>query len=339
MTPKMTVTTIHPLGYERKPHGHHPDLFKELELHLKRLGHWVVPNDQIEHVNVLVFNSGIWAISDDTGKKEDVGKYSPYNWDILNYALAKHIPVVFFDNFDYWGTPTYGCTWCGKNDWHDMTKIQDQDYARFMYAASRPGVCRILYFMRKMQATGQTYPDWVHPLEYPLFDDFPLVSKEELFARPYDVCLLANISWQRLTAAIDLYRDGRLKVDAQIIHKRLPHHEWVNRHRQAKLFIEADASMGSERPHRLMTVAPMLRVRSDHRIQFPRQDLVHQVEVGEHESGNISREDVDKILSVVRNPDLLYSIYVNGAEHMRKHYSIEAYCTYAREKIEQFSQL
>jgi len=65
--------------------------------------------------------------------------------------------------------------------------------------------------------------------------------------------------------------------------------------------------------------------------------MVHQVEVGDYD-GNINRNDVDKILSVVTNADLLYSIYVNGAEHMRKNYSIEAYCTYAREKIERFFQ-
>ena len=280
--------------------------------------------------DAVLFDSNIW----DLGSDGRSGVYSPYDEAVLEGVIIRRTPVVFFDNFDYHGYPGYECPWSGKNDWIDMLKIPDQQWAQFMYAASRPGNCKILYFMRKMQIS-QSYPDWVFPLEYPLFDYYPLASRDALFNRPFDVCLLANASLPRMNAMDDLKADGRLKVDAAMMPVRIPHNDWVDRHRQAKLFVEADASMGSERPQRLMTVAPMLRVRSDHRLPFPREDMIHQVVVGDYD-GHISKADVDKILSVVNNPDLLFSIYTKGAEHMIKHYSMDARCTYVIDIMERF---
>lgn len=318
----MKVVRIHPIGYEQRPHGHHPDLFKAIEAHLVSCGHSALPASSIKDADTILFDSNVWDVGG--------GKQSPYDWSVLDVVLSKQMHVVFFDNFDHWGTPTYDCIWPGKNNWEQMSRIPEQDYARFIVAASK--TCPLVYFMRKMQDKGQQYPDLVHPLEYPLFDDFPLVSKESLFARPNDVCFLANASWRRIHATIDIYRDGRLKFDGDLLDVRIDHFAWVDRHRNAKMFIEADCSMGSERPQRLMTVAPMLRVRSDHRLPFPRMDMVEQVVVGDYD-GHITGSDVDKILSVVRNPDLLYSIYIQGAEHMRQHYSLPAYCTYAASVI------
>jgi len=325
----MNVVRVHPCGYEERSHSHHPDLFKALAPYLKQRGHAMI--EDINKADAILFDSNVW----DVGADGRSGKYSPYDESILSTVIQKRIPIVFFDNFDYCGTPTYACPWSGKNDWADMLKIPDQQWARFMYQASRPENCRILYFMRKMQAEGQQYPDWVLPLEYPLFDYYQMVTKEELSSRPYDVCLLANLSTQRFNAVNDLYADGRLKVDAAMMPVRITHEAWVDRHRRAKLFVEVDSTMGSERPQRLMTVAAMLRVRSDHRLPFPRQDMVHQVTVGTYD-GHISKEDVDKILSVVNNPDLLYAIYTQGAEHMIKHYSLDARCNYVIDKMEGF---
>jgi hypothetical protein len=244
---------------------------------------------------------------------------------------------VWFDHFDHAGSNTSHGRWPGTDDWADMKSydFDRHDFAWFGWNVSR-GNNPLLYLMRKMQI-HQDYPSWVHPIEHPMMEDFPLVSKEELCARPFDVCGLTNIGLTRAVAMIDLYRDGRLKLDCEIVpsYRRLDYHVWMDRHRQAKLFLEADASLGSERPLKLITVAPMLRVKSDHRLPFPREDMVHMVEVGDYD-GAISRADVDKILSVVSNPDLLYSIYVNGAEHMRRHYSLEARSNYVVDLIEKF---
>jgi hypothetical protein len=262
------------------------------------------------------------------------GTYSEYSKDALTVILDKKLGVAFFDNFDHHGTPEHYCTWPGKNDWDELVPVLHQDWARFAYIIGKTKRQPFIYFMRKMQAS-QTYPDWVYPLEYPLFDEYPLATKEELFSRPFDLCLIANLSWQRATALIDLYADGRLKVDGDIRHcsKRLTKEDWVARHRQAKMFIEADASMGSERPQRLMTVAPMLRIKSDHKLPFERQDMVNMIEVGDYD-GHISESDIEKILSVVQDPDKLYSLYLSGVEHMKKHYSMQSRNDYVVERLE-----
>lgn len=325
----MNFTRVHPLGYDLRSHSHHPDLFKALAPYLAKRGHAMI--DDIDKADAILFDSNIWDLGDISGPR---GRYSPYDENVLGTVIKKRLLIVFFDNFDYRGYPGYCCRWSGQNDWEYMLKLPTQQWAQFMYRASRPENCRVLYFMRKMQVS-QTYPDWVYPLEYPLFDYYPPATKEGLFGRRNDVCLLANASVPRLNAMKDLLADGRLKVDAAMMPVRIPHNDWVYRHRQAKLFVEADASMGSERPQRLMTVAPMLRVKSDHRIPFPRQDMVHMVEVGDYD-GHISRSDVDKILSVVNNPDLLYSIYTQGMEHMIQHYSMDARCNYVIDVIEEF---
>lgn len=325
----MKATRVHPLGYDLRPHNHHPDLFKALAPYLAKRGHEMIAD--INRADMILFDSNVWDLGDISGPR---GRYSPYDKSVLDTVISRRLPIVFFDNFDYHGTPTFHCPWSGRNDWEDMLKIPDQQWAQFMYRASRPENCRVLYFLRKMQLS-QTYPDWVFPLEYPLFDYYPMATKEELFNRPFDVCLLANASLPRINAMNDLKADGRLKVDAAMMPVRIPHAAWVDRHRHAKLFAEADASMGSERPQRLMTVAPMLRVKSDHRIPFPRQDMIHQVTVGDY-AGHIYRADVDKILAVVNDADLLYSIYTQGAEHMIKYYSMDARCNYVIDVIERF---
>ncbi len=324
----MNIVRVHPIGYDARPHNHHADLFKALAPYLAKRGHAMI--DDINHADAITFDSNVWRTVDNCS-----GPYSHYDEAVLETVVRRHIPIVYFDNFDYYGTDTYHCTWSGKNDWADMLKIPDQQWAQFMYRASRPGNCRVLYFMRKMQVS-QTYPDWVFPLEYPLFDSYPMATKDELFNRPNDVCMLCNASQPRLNAAADLLADGRLKCDVcATMGVRIPHDVWVARHRHAKLFVECDASMGSERPQRLMTVAPMLRVRSDHRLPFPREDMIHQVTVGNYD-GHIGSMDVDKILSVVNNKDLLFSIYTQGAEHMERYYSMGARCNYVIDTMENF---
>ena len=318
---------LHPIGYEERPRGHEPDHFESIEKTLVARGHEMTGD--IALADVLLFNSDVWNIE---------GGTSLYNRGVLVFALDRHLPVVWFDYFDHAGDDKSQGRWPGTEDWKDMRSydFKYHDFAWFGWNVSRPEANRLLYFMRKMQI-HQDYPDYVHPIEHPIIEDFPLVTKEQLCARPFDVCGLTNIGMTRAVAMIDLYRDGRLKLDCEIIpsYRRLDYPVWVNRHRAAKLFLEADASLGSERPLRLITVAPMLRVKSDHKLPFPREDMVHMVEIGDYD-GAISKQDVDKVLTVLKDPDLLYSIYVNGAEHMRKHYSLEARSNYVVELIEKF---
>jgi hypothetical protein len=61
--------------------------------------------------------------------------------------------------------------------------------------------------------------------------------------------------------------------------------------------------------------------------------MVNMVEIGDYD-GHVSKEDIDKVLSVVNNPDLLYSIYLSGVEHMKTFYSIEARSNYIIDRLE-----
>ncbi len=333
----MKAVLLHPLGYECRPRGHEPDHFKAIENKMTERGHQMIDPKQIDESDVLLFDSGVWNTDEGT---------SPYLKFVLTMAVGKGIPVVWFDDFDHAGDDKSQGRWPGSDEWKDMLTYAPKDFhdpnwkhdwAWFGLSIHR-NKNPLLYFMRKMQKT-QEYPAYVRPLEYPMFEDYPLVSKDELCSRPFDVCGLANFSGPRAQSMIGLYRlgQGRLVLDCEIIphYRRLDHAIWVGRHSNAKFFLEADASLGSERPLRLITVAAMLRVKSDHKLPFPRVDMEHMVEIGDYD-GHISKEDVDKVVSVLNDPDLLYKIYVAGAEHMRTHYSLEARSNYVVDKIEDF---
>lgn len=327
----MKAIILHPIEYDARPRGHEPDHFAHIGQTLTSRGHSLLNEGQYHEMDVLIFNSGVWHI-------DAKGTTSPYNWIVLNHVLHNRIPVVYMDDFDHAGDDKSIGRWPGIEDWKDLKGGPDGDWSRFGWEMSRPGMCQILYFMRKMQI-HQNYPHYVHPLEYPLLEDFPIVSKEELCSRPNDVCGLANISLPRAMSMLGLakHNKGRLKLDLEIIphYRRIDYYEWLNRHRQAKLFLDADASLGSERSLRLITIAPMLRVKSDHRLPVPRQDLKEQVEIGTYD-GYVTEEDVLKIERVVKDPDLLYSIYVQGVEHAHKHLSLQARSNYVVDLMEKF---
>lgn len=326
----MKVFNCHPIGYELRPMNHQPDLFKALAGPLERRGHCLTRN--IHEADIVNFDTEVWDLHDSLPQYPK-GTYSPYDWNVLGIVLDKKIPVAINDNFDHHGWPEHHCTWPGKNNWDDLKSVQDQDWAKFLMMIGKNNH-PLIYFMRKMQQSA-SYPDWVYPLEYPLFNDWPLATMAELSSRPNDVCFLAETGGVRENAIRDIKSDGRLRADLEHIpsFRRLTFGDWVERHRQAKMFLEIDNTMGSERPMRLMTVAPMLRVKSDHKLAFPRTDLVNYVEIGDY-AGHITPHDIDKVLSIVRDPARLHAIYVAGAEHMKTHYSLEARCNYVIDHLE-----
>ncbi len=329
----MKFVLLHPIDYERRPRGHEPDHMAHLVFTMIERGHMMYGANEIKEADILIFNSGVWNLDHGT---------SPYDWSALQYVIDHHLPVVWLDDFDHAGDNKSQGRWPGSDDWKDMLSYDwaYHDFAHFGRLVSR-GKNRLLYFMRKMQQ-HQDYPDYVFPLEYPIFEDYTLASKEAFLDRRFDVCGLANNSGPRAISMTGLYaRNCDLKcvlnLDLEIIphYRRLDHPDWIARHARAKLFLEADASLGSERPLRLITVAAMLRIKSDHRIPFPFTDMVNMVEIGDYD-GRITHDDFKKLCDVLNDPDLLYRIYVGGAEHMRKHYSLEARSNYVVDKIEEF---
>lgn len=324
----MIAVILHPLGYEQVPRGHEPDRFENIAECLRLRGHEVLPPERFEESTALLFDSGVWHVAPQ--------EISPYDRRVLEHVLEHRTPVVWFDAFDRcpsnapwdWGaTLNKECEishYTNQTDWHR--------FARILIADDHP----MLLFMRKMQINRE-YPSWVLPLEYPLFVNRPLASKDDFLKRPWDVCGIANLSYPRAHAFIGLLRARDIKADCEVRphYRRITQEAFIARHQEARFFVEADASLGSERPMVLSTVAAMLRIKSEHRIPFPRIDLVHQVEIGDHD-GWIRPEDIAKLRTVLDDGDRAYSIYVQGAEFMREHYSPEAVARYVVEHIEKF---
>lgn len=332
----MNALILHPIGYNDRPRGHEVDHWAHLCETLTKRGHFMLPEDRVSEIDVLIFSSDVWHI-------DGQGTTCPYNWNVLNAVLRNRTPVVYVDYFDHSGDNKSQGRWPGVEDFIDCKRLEPwpkDQWAKFAWMMSRPGACRHLYLMRKCQI-HQDYPKWVYPLEYPILEDFPLTSFEELTNRTIDVCGLANISLQRAQAMLGLYKHGyeKLRLDVEVVphYRRVDYNAWLDRHRNARMVLDVDASLGSERSLRLFSIAPILRVKSDHRLPFPRQDMVHYVEIGDYD-GHVSKDDVDKVVSVVRDPELLYRIYAQGAEHMRKHYSLAARSNYVVDLVEKFQR-
>lgn len=332
-TRNMKAVIIHPLGYEDRPRGYEPDRFMAIKNEIVTRGHQIV---DAPDADVVLFDSGVGYME----RFDGIGT-SPYDLHTLDLIVTRHLPVVWFDDFDHVGTNKIAGDWPGKNNWNNWELIKASHFdkhhwARFGWQISRPNANKILYFMRKMQCS-QAYPDYVIPLEYPILDEYPLVNEDELFDRPNDVCGLANMALPRAHGFIGLLRDNRIKADCEIIihYRRLEYPEWLARHRQAKLAADFDASLGSERTLRLFSIAPILRGLSDHRLPFPLEDMKHWVVVGDYD-GYLSKDDYSKILAVVNDKKLLYSIYTTGAAFINRHYSLAARTRYVVDHIEQF---
>lgn len=335
----MKVMVLHPVGYENSQHllqafqgvgetdCYNTDPFLAIENEFLNQGHDVITSEHSDELDLLLFDSGFWWPS-----LEDEAT-SPYDQRVVSNVLRRRVPVAWFDPYDR--SP-------GEIPWRWEDSLASEidarpasanqhwyQFAHNLIHAHHP----VLFFMRKMQ-NGRQYPPWVVPLEYPLFLDFAQDSKEDFLARPYDVCGIANLSFPRAMAFIGLLRSLGVRADCELrpSYRRIGCREFILRHRAARFFVEADASMGSERPMVLATVAAMLRITSPHRIPVPRADLVHQVEIGDHD-GWIRDEDIEKLRRVLDDGDLCYAIYVQGAEFMRRHYSLDARAQYVMREI------
>lgn len=263
--------------------------------------------------------------------------YLPYNWDILNYVLDNDLPVVYFDAFDYHGDSSkhwpliYGVGGLAAlsryNEWAKFL------YLRLIWARQT----RLVYFMRKMQ-TNADYGSFVYPLELIQFPDhdFPLTTKEELNSRPYDACFIGAESPRRKAFIEALQKDGRLKLDIQFTTERIPHDEWLNRHRQAKFFIEADGGgLGSERPYQLMPIATMLKQGNLQLIHNDWEDMLDCVKHGIATINGVYVYDWNKLSLVLENPDRLYSIYLRGNKKLKDYFNAEYRTNYILDVLKQ----
>lgn len=298
----MKIYFISPIGYVT------PDLFSSFIPTFESKGHTIV-ND-VKDADVVFFDLH--------------SRLGGYNWEVLNVVIEKEISVVFWDAWDYGGCQDETSQWFGFNL---VRGIEGSWTNFFIYALEK---CKVVYFMRKMDKTLD-YPSWVYPYElcYYKDHDFEPVSKEELFNRPNDICFIGNTSPTRENVIKDL--KDHFKCDFSLGQERLPHEEWLNRHRQSKMFLEAcGGGFGSERPYQLITIAPMLRVHSNHLIHEDFLDGEDCWEINE-----IPSEVNIESLKFLLNSQVLYQIYLKGIERMKTYFNEEYRANYILSVLKQ----
>lgn len=260
--------------------------------------------------------------------------FAPYDDKILTWVLINSIPICVLDCHDYHQNSTDNWYWHEKN--YEKKKYGEMpDWWRFVFDARAVSI-PIIYFMRKIQ-TNNNFPKWIYPFEYTYYSDhnFQPVSKEEFISRRDDVCFIGAASTKRATLIADLLKYKAVHVNYKFTTERIPHEDWLNEHRKAKMYLEASGGgLGSERPYQLTTVSAQLRERTNQLQVHPWTDMVNCLLIGDRE-GNINETDINKLLSVLENGDKLYDIYRNGIYFLHQYYSEESRALYILDILRQ----
>ena len=257
--------------------------------------------------------------------------YGEYYETDVDAVIKAGMPVVVWDFFDQWGDATHRPNWWGFDDCKKLHEkaAKGERWARILELMLSFNPLKVS-FTRKLSSSWE-YPSWVKPIDCCLYPDhdFAPATLSELMSRTNDFCWIGNSSPWRATAICDLVqRFGQEGIDRQFTYDRIPHAEWLDRHRNARMFIEADGGgYGSERPFQLGTIAPMLKIRNDMRSYAPWTDGVNCIEVGQPD-GHISEHEVTGLIDLLRDSPRLYQIYRNGIDHLHQHYSPTARAEY-----------
>lgn len=289
----MNIYFISPIGYYTK------ELFPTFIETFVSKGHSVV-ND-INAADVVFWDLFSWLGNFDIKVACDV--------------INNKIPVVVFDAVDYGAM--------SKEKWWYHNGTRDDAWHEIIME------CKTVYFMRKMDKTV-SYPSWVYPYEvcYYKDHDFKPVSKEELFNRPFDICLIANTSPTRVNVVNGL--KDHFKCDFILGEERLPHEAWLNRHRLSKFFISADGGgFSDERAQQLFSVSPMIKQINNQLVLNDFISGVDCIKIDEHPS----REDILELSNILNNKDKLYSIYLKGIDRMKTYFSEEYRANYILETL------
>jgi hypothetical protein len=296
-----------------------PMLFDTFEKTFAEQGHCIVGN--INDADVVFFDghSGLY----------------PYNDSEIDTVIYKNLPVVFFDQFDYFSGNGYKNTWKER---YLSAVVNAEHWAKAVYRFKDHLLFKV-HFMRKMSKTIQYLPN-VYPLEliqYP-DHDFKPVSKEELFSRPFDFCFIGNKAAPRNNLCSWLARYFR--CDFVLGEPRIEHNEWLNRHRQAKFFIEcggggeSGGGFRSERTYQLITIAARLACYDEQIVKNDFVDMEDTVIAGDS-LGNVNQYDVNKISQVLNDKERLYEIYLKGIERIHKYFNAEYRAKYILEILEE----
>jgi len=260
--------------------------------------------------------------------------FFPYT---MQKVLDMGIPVIPFDQFERTNPPPDSEEHFGHETRFDIGKLamENVPWAYWLSKFLERDQVK-LYFVRRMPSKWIKFPSFCRPFDLVLYPDhdFPAVSMDELCRRPVDVCFVGTTGEWRENMVRDL-RKTSLKVDLEFVSTRIPHDEWLDRQRQAKLFLSGDGPGDcSDRPYQLICISAMLKFRNFHRLPAPWTHGIDCIE-GADEFGRMQADDEGMIRGILDNRDLLYSIYLNGIAHMRFHNTFQARSEYVLREMKQ----
>jgi len=234
-----------------------------------------------------------------------IADYSDTDMGVLIGCTDK--TLVTFDEFDKGGM--------SKLDWPEPLNQQQKT----IFDHIEKNNINAVHFCRLLNKKNK-YPSNVFPYEKPYFFDFGLLSENDIWDRLYDIVWVANTAPQREKLKNILEKDGRLKTKIILGAKKLPLQDWINAHRQGKMFISWSAGgFGDEKIQHLFSVAAIIKENNN---QLFLHDFTH-LENCIRPNPNPTKEDVDKIVEIVNNKETLYEIYKNGYDFVKKYYSKE----------------
>lgn len=244
-------------------------------------------------------------------------RLSDYNEGDVDWILYTDTPIVSF------------CEWDRGNLSSDEYPEPLTSQQREIFGHIKDCDIKSVHFCRLLNK-NTIYPSNVFPYEKPISHEWPILTPEELFNRPYEISWVANSSPSRQAIADAFIKDGRFRCNISLGQPQIPFDEWVNEHRKAKLFISAGAGgYTDQKVQALFSVAGIIRERSD---QLLLHDFTHLQDCLRIDSPPTKR-DLDTVYDIVNDKEMLYSIYLTGYSFMKKYYTEEYIASYILETV------
>jgi hypothetical protein len=278
-----------------------PHLFPTLSPHFEAAGH-TTTND-INRASIVFLDMHT--------------RVSPYDEKDLNYLLNGDLQIVSWEEFDKGGLSTL--------DWpHPLTGQQKKIFDHIeRHKIKSVHFCRLLNKKNK-------YPFNVFPYEKSIQYQEPMVSKDELFNRQYDVVFIANTAPQRELLKKELERDGRFRCNIILGDEKIPFQDWVNKHKEGRFFVKWSAGgYGCEKAQCLFSVAAMIKEDNDQLLLHDWSHLNNCIKLSSIPTSN----QLNTLYDVVSNKDKLYELYTSNYRFMKSFYTSEYIALDILEKI------